>query len=218
MLRLLSIIAVYYISPAVGVEVVMSAKTAVIRKESKQATTKKPPTCGQIQDAFQKEGTGHHTRTTFCADVNAHQLTSHAKCCQPDPESLCCANANHCHMSEIYQALDMGSCGASLVEREGEGEGGQGQANDEIEGEATEGDDDDEPVPKSTAAECNKVRKKFKKEGHHHTQVTFCVDAADYQPQCCRDPDGPPIGCCKKQDHCVMKDIYKSLGMKGCEP
>jgi len=234
MLPLLSTIVVCYVSPALSVEVVMSAKAAVVRKEPRHVTSKQTLTCEQIQDAFEDAGRGHHTQTTFCTKVNTNQLTSRARCCQPDPETPCCAKASHCRMSEIFEALDMGSCGASLVsmksfegqEPDGADEGtgedvdtdevgdgeGQGEAEGDGEGEA------DADAPKSTDSECSKVSKQFKKEGnHHHTELTFCIDAASLQPPCCQEPDGPPDGCCKREDHCEMKDIYKALSMVGCD-
>jgi len=243
MSRLSILIAMWlYISPALGVEVVMydkaqialmrkeKAQTSLIRKESEGTTVL---TCAKIQEAFEKEPGSHHTRKTFCEDVEKHALTSQCQCCQSAPARPCCANPDHCHMSEIYEALDMGSC-VTLLSLKSEPSKMQMQPT---------------AAPATPRDLCFSICDAFKKDGGgHHTQDEFCKEAAAAvttvgTAQCCSggggslidrrggdgddddDGDDSPGGgdddsssgaCCADTSQCLMNEIFKDLEKDDC--
>lgn len=212
MLRV-SILALCCILPAHGAEIALSGQgeASLVRKERKQSDVHTQSskvveeiarfsvqregehahnyaTCAQIKQGFHK--TEKRTRQSFCELLKNDEMDRYAPCCQENPDADCCADANDCQISEVYDALDMGKCnegaGASLVMQ-------------------------------ARVLDCTSIDAQFQKEGSHHTIATFCADVVTFSLQsvatCCAND---PPDCCERTDHCEESEIYEALGKPEC--
>jgi len=151
---------------------------------------RKKPTCAEIKQGFQEAE--DVTRDKFCERLKTEGLEEHAPCCKDSPDDDCCADANACQISEVYDAIDMGQCnegdGASLV------------------------------MQTPTVLNCTTIDQQFKKEGDaHHTITTFCAQVTAFALEaiatCCQND---PKNCCADPDQCKESEINDALMKPEC--
>lgn len=226
MLRV-STIALCCVLSANGAEIALSHKGAaqLVRKESKKSDdqtqsaktvegvsisrgsltfnvqARKKPTCAEIKQGFHEAE--DHSRNKFCDRLKEEGMEKHAPCCKDSTGDDCCADANDCQISEVYEAIGMGECnkgaGASLVMQ-------------------TRGTLKEPPAGTPWWLNCTSIDKQFKLEGDaNHTITTFCAQVTEFALEalatCCQNT---PRDCCAVANNCKESEVNAALGQPEC--